>query len=101
MKKNNDGRLFKVDGKSRAERKKLFATEAAVLSVIYTAMDLASEQFGSRAVLRLNVFITPGADILASLAAGFAVSFIVLYIMDYSLYEGLRKIRNRWRNQGS
>ena len=53
MKKNNDGRLFKVDGKSRAERKKLFATEAAVLSVIYTAMDLASEQFGSRAVLRL------------------------------------------------
>ncbi len=88
-------------GRTQTRQKKMLAAEAAILSAIYTSIDLFREQFGGSAVLRLNLFNSPGADILVSLAAGFTVTFIVLYVMDHSLFEGLRKIGNKRKTQST
>ncbi len=92
------GRIINICGKTRAQRIRSYGVEAAILTVLYTGIDVLGEMLGFGAVLRLTVFMDSRMDFVLSVAAGFAVTFLVLYIMDYSIYENILK-RNRRKGE--
>ena len=85
------GRIINVSGKTKAQRIRSYGLEAAILTLLYTVIDVLSEMFGSGAVLRLNVFRNSKMDLALSVAAGFAVTLLVLALMDCSICENILK----------
>ena len=83
--------MLKMSGKTKAQRIRSYGLEAAILTLLYTVIDVLSEMFGSGAVLRLNVFRNSKMDLALSVAAGFAVTFLVLALMDCSICENILK----------